>query len=138
MKHTPKEIIESARTTIIPILPLQILPAHKNELLSVLFWKITQVNGKYNLRYHSEDVKSGNNPKNKIRHEHVYTKKWLSQQLIAKPESVDTIIEKVVACLVTKEEHARLHKVPREYVGWDRYTHAGIRVYDTKEKCWIT
>lgn len=33
-------------------------------------------------------------------------------------------MERAQCCIVTREEHARLGKVPKKYQGWDRYRYA--------------
>jgi hypothetical protein len=45
------------------------------------------------------------------------------------PEEIDSILEKVVACTVTKEEHDSLSNF-KHLDGWERYQAAGITVID--------
>lgn len=50
--------------------------------------------------------------------------------LLANPSESDQILEQVVACIVTTDEHDKLSSIPAEVVGWDRYSQAGIVVVD--------
>ncbi len=48
----------------------------------------------------------------------------------ARPDQVDAILKRAVACAVTEEEHRRLDAF-KELDGWQRYHAAGIIVIDT-------
>ncbi len=50
----------------------------------------------------------------------------------ADPEAVDGILKNEIGCIVTVDEHKRLHRFDDEY-GWERYSKAGIIVMDTSE-----
>ncbi|WP_213806964.1 hypothetical protein [Granulicella sp. dw_53] len=64
-------------------------------------------------------------------HEHVTERsKIISSLLKASPEEVDAILDSVVACVVTKEEHKKLNNSKKAH-GWERYRAAEIRVRDT-------
>lgn len=132
-KPLPERLVRtrSAATAINAITTLDILEIHKRELLSVCIWKITEAEGKWNVRFRSE--KALTNPAD-LRHEHVYERKHLIDRLLA-GESVETVIEDAIACIVTKEEHRALSRIISS--GWDRYRGAGIRVFDLQESCWV-
>ena len=100
---------------------------HIKELLSVLLWKITVANGKKNTPYVSEGYKKLAD-KNKGIHEHVVPRKTLIDRLLSDPGIVDTIEQQAIACMVTHEEHERLHSVEEtEFSDWkDRYRAAGV------------
>ena len=125
-------VIDSAYLAVESILKLDLYPAHKRELLDICIWKITEVDGKYTTRYRSR--KAINNIDNEsIQHEHVVEKKKLITELIENPGEYRSVLDKAVACVVTKEEHISLSKVKQELSGWDRYKEAGIIVYDCLE-----
>jgi len=110
---------------------------HMRELLSTLIWKITEANGKYNLRFISEAALKENSKKYLI-HEHVYKRGKLVSELLDNPEKYETILSNTIACLVTKTDHEKLSKIDEKLNGWDRYMAAGIKVYDNFLKKIIT
>mgnify|MGYP006865058110 CR=1 FL=1 len=120
--------LASAKKAIAAISKLDLYPAHKKELLSVCIWKITEADGKFNLRYWSEGALSAS--KSELRHEHVYERKELIERLM-RGENVDVISALAIACVVTRAEHSRLSALPESVqTGWERYREAGVRVYD--------
>ena len=123
--------IQSARDAISAIAPLNLYPAHKKELLSVCIWKITEADGKLNVRYWSEGAISA--AKKELRHEHVFERRELVERLLA-GESTDTVVSDAIACIVTKQEHNQLGASVKS--GWERYLDAGIRVFDTETQSW--
>jgi predicted GTPase len=123
--------IISAIKAIEAILPLDLYPAHKRELLSVCIWKITEADGKLKVRYWSEGAVG--NQSSKLQHEHVHERKELIARLLS-GEAVNSVVADAVACMVTKEEHAQLGVSSN--LGWQRYKDIGIRVYDAKEHQW--
>lgn len=134
-KKNSEENITSATNAIGQILNMKnILDKHKKELLSVMIWKISEANGKWNLNYLSEETLSEEDVS--IYHEHVVTRQELIKLLLAQPDQYKKILSKVTACLVTKSEHNLLEK-HKHLSGWDRYKKAGIKVFDRKEKVWI-
>lgn len=136
MPSTPFERVESAKHAIRAILAMDgILERHRDELLSLMIWKITEAEGKYTLRYRSEG--SLTDPSAKKHHEHPFPRRWLIAQLKAHPTRVDEILERAFGCVVTIDEHRRLSSVPPHLLGWDRYKAAGIRVFDVTSDCWL-
>ena len=129
------ERVRSAVLAIKSILPLDLYPAHKRELLSVCLWKLTEAEsrGKYNLRFQTPAALEA--PRSEKQHEHVVERKSIVDALLASPGETDKILEGAVGCTVTKDEHRRLSALSRErpdLEGWDRYRAAGIRVLDLK------
>lgn len=122
--------IESAIIAIKSIIPLELLDAHKRELLGVCIWKITEADGKWNVRFRSEKALSSSD---NLRHEHVYERKHLIDRLIS-GESVESVIRDAIACVVTKDEHLVLSRQTSS--GWDRYREAKIKVFDLEESRW--
>jgi len=127
------ERIRSAITAIRGILPLDIYPAHKRELLSVCIWKITEADGKKKVRYWSEGAIL--NQGMKLQHEHVYERKELINRLLTN-ENIEFVVKDAIACMVTVDEHRKLRASTDS--GWERYKSVGIRVYDAKvgKWCW--
>lgn len=131
-KHPSREYrIESSICAIRAILPLDILEAHKRELLSVCIWKITEADGKWNVRFRSEKALT-ESPN--LRHEHVFERKELIDRLLSE-ESIESVIRDAKACIVTQEEHIALSK--QSGSGWDRYRGAKIKVFDLEKSGWV-
>ena len=129
------ERVRSAVLAIKSILPLDLYPPHKRELISVCLWKLTEAEsrGKYNLRFQTPAALEA--PRSEKQHEHVVERKSIVDALLASPERADEILERAVGCTVTRDEHRRLTNLGRErpdLEGWDRYRAAGIRVLDLK------
>lgn len=134
-KKNSEEIITSATNAIGQILEINnIVEKHKKQLLSVMIWKISEANGKYNLQYFSEGTLSKSDVS--IYHEHVVTRKELIKLLLKQPSQYKKILSRVTACVVTKSEHNLLEKY-EGLSGWNRYKKAEIRVFDRKEKKWL-
>lgn len=132
VKHKDREArVNSAITAIKAILPLDLYPAHKKELLSVCIWKITEADGKSKVRYWSQCAVD--NKTAKLQHEHIHERRELITRLLS-GEAIGSVIPDAVACMVTKEEHAKLNASSNQ--GWQRYKDAGIRVYDAQEQEW--
>src|ERR1043165_8704771 len=106
--HTEAEIIESATTAIEGCLTLHILERHKRDIISGLLWKITQARGKYTTRHRSRaSMEAGAT----LRHDHVFTRKDITDRIIAEPERAREILRDAIACVVTADEHRRLGRV---------------------------
>jgi hypothetical protein len=109
-----------------------VLPEHLHELLATMIWKITEADGKYKTRHQSHGALQCNDKK-LLRHDHVYPKgKMIEELLKAKPEEVDSILRNAVGCTVTLGEHARLSKFDNEHYGWVRYQKAKVSVQNTQ------
>lgn len=124
------EIVESAIIAIEGILNLPILEQHKRALISGALWFITEARGKYKTRYRSLASKEVGA---KLQHEHVFTRKDLTDRLMAQPERARETLKSAVACVVTAEEHKRLAVVDRQHPslrGWERYDEANIEYED--------
>jgi hypothetical protein len=112
-----------------------ILPQHRKKLLDIAIWKLTLAEGhKWKTRFQSQAARMV--PKTRgarLVHDHVVPRSKLTEKLIkarSKPADIDAILETVVACTVTKDEHDRLAKF-KDSDGWSRYRAAGISVIDT-------
>jgi hypothetical protein len=80
MRRSRSKRIKSAITAINVLLPLDLYPAHKTELIGVRIWKITEADGKAKVRYWSEGAMS--NPNAKLQDERVHEKKELISRLL--------------------------------------------------------
>lgn len=108
-----------------------ILPEHRKRVLSSVQWFISKADGKYRTRFRSRLVVdlATHEPTStvKINHEHVFTRREITEKLLAAPERVDELLDEVVGCIVTKDEHDRMSS---KLSGWERYEAAGIVVLD--------
>jgi hypothetical protein len=127
-----REVITSAKQLAqIVLRSSALLPRHKKKSLSEVQWLISLVDGKYTTRYRSKKVvdlaRSYPKSSRKIQHEHVNTRKELTELILAKPKTLSALLDRVTACVVTQKEHKRLNNSAR---GWARYKEAGVLVYD--------
>lgn len=129
------ERITSAKRAISGLLALRptVLDDHLRELLSISLWKITEAepDHKHRTRFRSEGALRAR-PRD-LRHEHVFERSKLVEELLRNPEKAEEIADLAVACTVTRAEHNTLAEVCRadpKLSGWARYRAAGIRVYD--------
>ena len=125
--------IASAITTAKAIVRLDLYPAHKRELLSVCIWKVTEAAplSKYQTRYRSRAAETAS--ESELAHDHVRQRKWLIDEMLKDPDSVERILRGAVACVVTRSEHEALTRISREFPdvdGWERYERAGIEIVD--------
>jgi len=105
----------------------------RRKLLSEILWFATQVDGKYTCRYRSAGARAviaGGAETKSLRHDHVLTRKELTEALVADPERADEIIRSALGCVVTKDEHDRLGSVSPSASGWERYLAARVDVFD--------
>lgn len=90
-------------------------------------------NGKYGTRYRSKGALEVTDPAT-LEHEHVYPRKWLIEQMLDSPSSVELVLTHfAIACTVTTAEHrllARAERANPELAGWERYHAAGVEVID--------
>ena len=103
-------------------------------ILKSLLWNVTESYGKWNLPYRSLGSLQ---PGAELRHEHVTERAKTVRALLAHPERVDEILDSVVACVVTPEEHTRLGQVHRTLESWERYRAAGVAVVDASTGEWL-
>lgn len=107
------ERVESAKLAMRAMSPLNLLAAHKKELLTVCVWKLTEAEGrgKYATRYCSRRALTA--PRRELRHEHVFERQKLVNMLLEDPSKVEEVARRAVACIVTKDEHGHLTDLPR-------------------------
>lgn len=119
----------SAAVAIKAILKLDLYPQHKRKLLSRCIWFLTEADGKQNTRFQSRSARNAS--KNELRHEHVFTRKYLIDELLKPGCDINKTIKHAIGCLVTVKEHAKLHEVKKSLSGWKRYSAAQVQVIDT-------
>jgi hypothetical protein len=109
-----------------------VLAEHRHEFLSIALWKITEAEStnKHRTRLCSEAVFAA--PEGECRHDHVFQRAVMVRNLLSGgPADVEKVLEKAVACTITKDEH-RLLNTYAHLDGWERYRAAGIVVFDSK------
>jgi hypothetical protein len=109
-----------------------VLAEHRQEFLSIALWKITEAEStnKHRTRLCSRAVFA--TPECECRHDHVFQRAVMVRDLLSGgPADVERILEKAVACTITKDEH-RLLNTYAPLDGWERYRAAGIVVIDSK------
>lgn len=122
------ERIRSAKRAIRSLLPVKLVRSHKSELLGVCIWKLSEADGKWNVRYWSKAALTA--PKNERQHEHVHEIRKLVRALL-QGQSVGTVAKRVVACIVTRSEHKRLSALALDNIdGWNRYRAVKVPVID--------
>lgn len=127
---TEAEIIESATVVIEGCLTPSVLERHQRDIISGLLGTITEARGKYTTRYRSRlSMETGA----KLQRDHVFTRKDITDRIIAEPERVRETLRDAIGCVVTVEEHRRLSRIGPTVRGWDRYRDAGVDVIDTDD-----
>jgi hypothetical protein len=104
----------------------------KKKVIDLMLWNISGngegAHGQYLIRFRS--TQSIKNKDAQIRHDHVYQRKYLRELILQEGVLTNETFEKIIGCVVTIEEHEKLHKVDKNLVGWDRYIVANIEVKD--------
>ena len=132
--------IASALSAVRALLLADLLPAHRRELLSVCLWKLSLAEpiGKYATRFVSAAALRC--ARRLLAHEHVHERAMVVRALLDGAMTPERLPEYAFACVVTREEHARLGvegRRDRSLEGWDRYRKAGIAVVDRERGCWL-
>jgi hypothetical protein len=110
-----------------------ILPRHKRKMLKEAVWLVSEADGKHSTQFRTRKVvelaTKESQSQLKIQHEHVVPRAVIADLLLRFPHLVAEILNTVVACVVTQDEHNQLN---REFEGWRRYSRARtkIEVYD--------
>ena len=119
---------KSAIVAIDAILAMDIYPPHKRKLLSKCIWFLTEADGKLKTQFCSESALAA--PKKSLRHEHVFIKKRIIDELLKPGCDVDELAKLAIGCIVTIDEHAELHSIDKALNGWKRYAAAKVKVID--------
>lgn len=98
-------------------------------MLKEVLWLITEADGKYSTRFRSKEVvrlaRQQPGSQVAIQHEHVFPRAVVARDIIAResefrrfPKRLDKLLDDMVGCIVTVEEHTRLLDGES---GWGRY-----------------
>jgi hypothetical protein len=100
----------------------------KKRMLVHGIWEVARATGDFQSRYRSKRVirTAGT----RIQRDHIYKKSTLVEELLSPSPDIDRVIEQARCCIVTADEHQRLHDIDGDLDGWDRYRATGIIVYD--------
>jgi len=97
-------------------------------MLNHAIWEVSIALGNFAPEFRSKGVLEGALG-SKIEREHVYKRKQIVLDILANQEPLDSILRRVIHCVVTKDEHARLRQVLNAEDGWARHRSAGIEVF---------
>ena len=114
-----EEHLADVETLIRDLQRIKINPRVQKMMLDRAIWLIVELTGNFYSRYRSVEVIT--KPGARIQRDHIYTRKALVAELQAGASNVRSIIDRASCCIVTKDEHDRLSKVPKSVVGWERY-----------------
>lgn len=101
---------------------VKINPRVQKMMLDRTVWLVVELTGNFYSRYRSHGTLS--QPYQKIQRDHIYTRKALVAELQSENADLQSVIERAQCCIVTKEEHGALTRVPKDVQGWDRYRQA--------------
>jgi hypothetical protein len=100
-------------------------------MLNHTIWLVAEVSGNFHARYRSAGVLKAVGVL--IQRDHVFPRKMLVEELLLPETNVSSVVERAQCCIVTVEEHILLTKVPKQFIGWERYKQAGVIVHDMQE-----
>jgi len=128
---TYEEAFASFRDEVLDILDMERTgEKFKRELLSkIVLWHPT---GFFPVLFRTRGA-ALRRPGAKLDRDHVYTRKFLEDQIFAGANLGEIFQNAGMLCYVTPKEHERLG-LYRARVGWDRYLAAGIKWYDIAEQ----
>jgi hypothetical protein len=116
-----QEIIASVRDSRLP-------SDSKKRMLNHAVWEVSIARGNFAPEFLSKGVLEGA-VGTKIQREHVYKRKWIVEAIVKQEEPLEAILKRIIHCVVTREEHAQLNKIPDTLDGWARYREADIDVF---------
>jgi len=125
---TTKQRLADIKILLDAIRQMQIADPIKKKMLVHSIWEVAQATGNFRGRYRSEGVIG--TPGVRIQRDHIYKKSTLVEELLSASPDLDRVIEQARCCIVTVDEHRRLHDIDPELDGWNRYKAAGVIVYD--------
>ena len=120
--------LEDVRSLLETLRGLPLALPLKKRMLAHAIWEVAKATGDFCGRYRSEAVIR--HPGQMIQRDHIYQKRTLVEELLGPAPNIDSIIERAYCCIVTAEEHAKLHGLSPKLDGWERYRAAGIVVFD--------
>jgi hypothetical protein len=116
-----EEIIASIRDSHLP-------SDSKKRMLNHAVWEVSIARGNFAPEFLSKGVLE-EPVGTKIQREHVYKRKRIVEAVLKHEEPLEAILKRIIHCVVTREEHRRLNKIPDPIDAWARYRHAQIEVF---------
>lgn len=107
------------------------MPLHaktKKMMLNRTIWLVVELTGNFYSRFRSAGVLAKVGVR--IQRDHIYPRKQLIAEVLAREVDLASIIERAECCVVTKEEHDLLSKVKANVQGRERYALAGVEIHD--------
>jgi hypothetical protein len=120
-----KDVIEFLRDSGLP-------DDMKKRMVNHAVWEITRARGNFTGEFRSRGVIEGS-VGTKVQREHVYKRRRIVADILSRRASLDSVLSRVIHCVVTKEEHDRLSSVIETEDGWSRYKLAGVEVFRFRE-----
>lgn len=120
----------------------KVIDRHKNDVLNYVLWKLTEADyPKHRLPFRTveahREVLKGGTLRKRLRHEHVFPRKWVVERIFERPEKVEQLLcQYGVGCVVTIEQANALNQQDRlrkkhgesNLVGWLRYEKLSFQV----------
>lgn len=100
----------------------------KKRMLNNAVWEITIALGNFAPEFRSKGVLQSD-VGTKLEREHVFKRKKIVADILSRSDHLESILSRLIHCVVTKEEHSKLRAVLDEEDGWSRYRAAGVDVY---------
>jgi Mg-chelatase subunit ChlI len=125
-KYTSEDIYK----TVEKVWELNVNPEIKKIIFNELIWKLTEIDGKYNTKYRSEEAKDIKDKK-QLHHEHIISRKKLKEELVnaENKNELRKILDKSESCVITRKEHEKLN---HKKEGKSKYGEAGIKLVKYK------
>lgn len=116
---------------------IKVNPRVQKMMLDRAVWLVVELTGNFYSRYRSEGTTSKVGVR--IQRDHIYTRRSLVAELLAGTQNIRSVIDRAKCCVVTKEEHDRLTKVPQTVIGLDRYRLAVpiVKVRNMETGAWL-
>ena len=87
----------------------------KKRMLVHGIWEVAKATGDFRGRYRSEGVIRTSGVR--IQRDHFYKKSALVEKFLSTSVDIDLIIKQAQCCVVTADEHKRLHKIDQQLDG---------------------
>ena len=88
----------------------------KKRMLVHGIWEVAKATGDFCGRFRSEQVI--HTVGSRIQRDHIYKKSTLIDELLSSSPDLDKIIERAECCIVTADEHKKLHDIDGGLDGW--------------------
>jgi len=133
--------LSALRETIVFLRDSNLPPDVKRPLLGHALWQITRAHGDLYGEFRSHGFLNQKSD-TKVQREHVFRRELLIEAILRDEEPLGTVLDRVIHCSVSKDEHKRLHDIhDKRLDGWARYVAAEIEVYSCRdevpERVWL-